>query len=520
MLNLIKTFKSQSFRSQLLGFMVSGMLVLLLVFGSVISWLTTSRTSQMLFNNAQQVSRTFAEQAELALLTQSSDNAEAVLQQIMGFPDVSGAGLITSNGLLLIWQGIDFQQSLFSNYPWIGHQSDSLILDGKKHWYLASPVTSSAYSDQLATEFFLEDDETELLGYALVSFSKQSLHDLNQSIIYAVVLTGATIMLLLTLLVGKTIKRLTRPLDSLSRIMQRAQQTKEHIQADIDGAREVQRIAIAYNTMMKVLDAQDEKLRHHRDMLEAEVRIRTRELTQARDAALTANRHKSEFLANISHELRTPIQSIIGYIDLIREEAENEGLFHLEGDLNKVLRNADRLLGMINNLLNLAKIEAGRMDLKLRKLPLNDLISQLRETTDPLLPLNNNQFVLEAPDNNPQLLVDSEKILQVLINLVGNASKFTKGGEVRLRVSEQAHCFRFDVIDTGIGIEQQQLSLIFQQFHQVDGSEARHAGGTGLGLAISKQFIEMMQGTIEVTSTLGEGSCFSVTIPHAEENHG
>lgn len=501
-----------SVRKQLLTYIVMGVCVLLLLFSVAVSWLTGQHTSNLITGNAQQVARALSSQAVLALLTESEENIRPTIQQIMSFPDVVGAGLVTQDGRIMVWQGDAQAELYFQKMKWTELRSYLIQSEDDNHWYIASAVILNNSQDA-ESETQLFDAEEEKLGYAIITFSKESLSEINANIILTIVLTGSLAVVALVLFVGSAIQRLLAPLHTLSEVMVYNHETGDHMKAHVEGSKEIEQMAQSFNAMMDTLDEQDEKLRSHRDKLEAEVKIRTQELVVARDAALSSSRHKSEFLANMTHELRTPIQSIIGYVDLAKEEAENEGFYDIVPDLDKVTRNADRLLGMINCVLDLSKIEAGRMELSISSVYVNDLIQSVKEATAPLVPSNNNQFLLEQHCDNILMRVDKEKLLQVLINLVSNACKFTEDGTITLRVSSQNEMMTFNVIDTGIGIPLDQQHSVFQQFKQVDGSESRKFAGTGLGLAISKQFCDLMNANISLTSELGKGSNFMVKIP-------
>ncbi len=497
-----------SIRRRLLSYIVAGVVALLLTFSIVTSYLTTEQTSAQLVENAKQVASALAQQSKLALLTASSANAKSAMDQVLAFPDVDGAGLVSSDGKFYVWRGGEQTGKYFSQLAWPDISENMIFDEDDEHWYIASIVILSNAEFDDAGEPIDEN-----LGYAIISFSKNSLYEINRNIYLTIGLTGLIAIAGLILIIGSAIKNQLAPLKELTEIMVYNHHTGEHNFANVKGAREVEQMAASFNAMMKTLDDQDEKLRHHRDQLEAEVKIRTRELVEARDAALTSSRHKSEFLANMTHELRTPIQSIIGYVDLVREEIEDEGVFHICEDLDKVTRNAERLLGMINSVLDLSKIEAGRMELNTNSVYLNDLLRNVEEATSPLVPSNSNQFYLLNRCDNMLLRIDNEKMLQVLINLISNACKFTENGEIVLEVVLVENKLVFTVSDTGIGILEQQLEKIFQEFMQVDSGENRRFGGTGLGLAISKQFCELMQATMEVKSEYGEGTTFTVTLP-------
>ncbi len=241
------------------------------------------------------------------------------------------------------------------------------------------------------------------------------------------------------------------------------------------------------------------------------------ELVAARDQAMNASRAKSTFLANMSHELRTPLNAIIGYSELIEEEAEEDGNDHYGGDLKKIQSAARHLLGLINDILDFSKIEAGKMELYLENIEVERMMDEITTTIMPLVDKNDNKLVITKSEHVGVMYADLTKVRQVLFNLLSNASKFTERGQVTLDVDRKTEAdgdwLVFRVIDTGLGMNDEQMGRLFKEFSQADSSTTRKFGGTGLGLAISKQFCVMMGGDVTVESEPGKGSTFTVMLP-------
>jgi signal transduction histidine kinase len=243
---------------------------------------------------------------------------------------------------------------------------------------------------------------------------------------------------------------------------------------------------------------------------------------QATKVAEDANRTKSDFLANMSHELRTPLNAIIGYSEILAEDSIDNGHPEMVEDLNRIRNAGQHLLSLINDVLDLSKIESGKMDLYLESFDIHTLVQEIADTVKPICDKNNNQLVVHCPNNLGMMHSDLTKVRQSLFNLVSNASKFTSDGQIQLTITADTphhhqnghHTFiDFEISDTGIGIKSEQISKLFQPFSQADNSTTRKYGGTGLGLAITKEFATMMGGAVTVTSEYGQGSTFTLHLP-------
>ncbi len=248
-----------------------------------------------------------------------------------------------------------------------------------------------------------------------------------------------------------------------------------------------------------------------------EIKLHEQELAEAHARAIEANQAKSSFLANMSHELRTPLNATIGYAELLLEEAEDMGHDMYLPDLKKIQSSGKHLLTLINDILDLSKIEAGKIEVYFEDFDIRQMIAEVAETIKPLAEKNANRLAVKCPGNIGVMHSDMTRIRQVLFNLLSNACKFTKNGTIGLKLREgkgkKSGTIHIDVTDDGIGMTPEQVDKIFDAFTQADSSTTRNYGGTGLGLTITKSFCELLGGSIACSSKPGKGSTFSISLP-------
>jgi signal transduction histidine kinase/ActR/RegA family two-component response regulator len=345
------------------------------------------------------------------------------------------------------------------------------------------------------------------------------------SIIIIVVLMCSSLALLLS---SKLQRLISKPILHLEDTIRMVSSNKNYeIRATRFYGDEIGRLIDGFNTMLSEIQHRDTALQRANNELqtsthELEVEIVHRKRTQeelltAKQAAEQANRAKSAFLANMSHELRTPLNAIIGYSEMLEEEVQDSGKIANVQDLRKIQSAGKHLLSLINDVLDLSKIEAGKMGLVLETFDISGMIEEIVTTLKPAIAKNANTLELRMPEDIGMMHADVTKVRQILLNLLSNACKFTDHGTISVDVERRTIAgqdwIRFRVSDTGIGISGKQRENLFQEFTQADVSIARKYGGTGLGLAISHRFVQLMKGRIAVESLPGQGSTFTVQLP-------
>ena len=314
---------------------------------------------------------------------------------------------------------------------------------------------------------------------------------------------GLGVALLATLFVRW---RVVRPLEMLRQGVELIRKGDLTARLDIKTGDELEVLADEFNEMAAHLSEAHAGL-------ERKVAERTQALTLANKKLEEASKLKSEFLANVNHELRTPMSAIIGYARLLQRATEGQ-IAPLQSDnLRDLLSNAERLLNQIDTLLDFAKIEAGKMEINVEPVKVDEVIQGAVSTIEPLLNGGGVRIIRQIAPGIPILNIDRQKLQQIVLNLLDNAVKFTERGEIKIFASQQDGFLKLAVSDTGVGIQQEDLKNIFEEFHRGDFTGTRNYRGTGLGLAIVKRFVDLLGGEIDVASEVGTGSTFTVKLP-------
>ncbi len=336
-------------------------------------------------------------------------------------------------------------------------------------------------------------------------------------------MVGAVLMGLVFLASFLLQKQISEPILAVSRTARRISEERDYtLRIEPTQGGEIATLAAAFNDMLNQIQQRDAQLLDYQDHLEEQVAQRSEELLRAntqlllaKEKAEEASKAKSSFLANMSHELRTPLNAILLYSELLTDEARERGIPDMVSDLDRIQGAGKHLLSLIDEILDLSKIEAGRMTVFMEDIELSQLLQDIKDTVTPLVAKNHNRFEVTSHPSLSFIRSDMKILRQSLMNLLNNASKFTDHGMIHLRALPDADSgyLRFEVEDTGIGMTADQQQRIFQEFTQADESTTRRFGGTGLGLTLCRRFAEMLGGTISVESEVGKGSTFTLRIP-------
>jgi len=451
----------------------------------------------------------------------------AILQALTGAgveqPDVKSISVYDDFGNILAQSGneqlIDYKLDINSTKGSdIELRGDSLFF--RTPVYQSSMIMEDEFvGDSGETTFVLTD---KVVGWVLLEMSRASTVSKQTIVLLSSVVLTIFVLILSWLIATRLGRTISEPIEELNDAVHRLGEGDMGVRVNIDSGGEIKSLGDGFNTMAEALKQSKKGLQTKINNATSQLREALKQLEEQnseleieRENAHGANKAKSQFLANMSHELRTPLNAIIGYSEMLEEDSEEMGLDTFVPDLQRIRGAGHHLLKLIDGVLDLSKIEAGKMELYIEEFNVKDVISDVMTTLQPAAEKGNNKLVVNYETSPEVIHSDVTKIRQLLFNVVGNALKFTEDGVVAINIKKNATPPGIELVisDTGIGMTGKQVAKLFAPFTQADVSTTRKYGGTGLGLTISKHFCEMLGGGIEVVSRLGVGTTFTIILP-------
>ena len=516
--------KQRTIRSQLTRTFVLGVSLLAFSSSAAISFWSAKSLRERVLEGGFNTARTLASQAGLAMTYRSPELARDVAGVFLSYPDVAGVMFVLKDKEILMQAGE--RKDLALPEP-VALSQPTVVAEREEYWLIAASTYLGEKDDELMDSQTYPVAEPEFLGNAVLVVEKRGVQLFIAQTFKANFIVAALVAALVILVLLRDARRIVEPVDRLADVMRRAADGDEHIRADISGPREIQEMQSGFNQMLAVQ-------RHWNAELAERVAERTAELEraneqlhaskeaaeEARERADQANAAKSRFLSNMSHELRTPLNAIIGYSEMLIEESHQGGFAEMSADLQKVRDSGQHLLSLINEILDLARIESGRVELQLEDIPLSALFEEVSAMIAPMAAKYGVSYETTIQlEDEVALHVDALRTKEVLLNLISNAVKYGRDdqghGFVSLSALDDGVNVMFLVADRGPGLSEAQIDEIWKPFSRLEGTSAIE--GTGIGLALTKRLVEVMGGSIGVKSQPGAGSTFWVSLPKARD---
>jgi two-component system, sensor histidine kinase len=498
---MFKIIQNLSLSRKIKGIIVVSTTLALILSSCAFLWLAWVSLRDSLKTDAIGLAEAIGSNCTAALLFNDSASAQEILTAFASDPRIMQAALYKKNN------------SVLAQY-----QRKDPAVDMK-----APPSQSAAAFFQKESLIVFRDItmDKEWLGRIYIRISLDSLFSLFSTIALSIAAITISILLITYFVASRLQALISKPVLDLAQTVKSISKEKNfYIRASKTAQDEVGDLIDGFNEMLEQIQERDEALHRHSESLilrTEEVSAINTQLSVAKENAEQASKAKSEFLAKMSHEFRTPLNAIIGYSELLKDEMEGTQEINYLPDLDRIHTAARHLLALISDILDISKIEAGRMDLHVEIFDVQQIIDEVLSTMRDMVEKNGNQLTVKYENDLGLMMNDPVKLRQILLNLIGNAGKFTQNGQVELHAfrftEEESNWLCFRVKDTGIGISPEDQKKLFTTFTQADGSTTRKYGGTGLGLAITQRFVQMMGGQITVESTPGKGSTFELRLP-------